>query len=230
MSSPDRISAKEIILGVVILVIVAAAMFFTLSIFKAEGAVTEVPISEAGGKDPNRVEISMKLLGMDAIKGDATARIEFAPKGNLVDPVEGTLLHPLKFYVNSANGKQEVEFAKGKRMPPVEVVINTYDGNVTDYPFDEHKAEVELYLTPGKSDEKKAADKPAAAEETADAKKDEAPEDVSITVDFVGSLPGYKIATQNSKESDPNYVLFNVDFDRSPTAVFFSIFSASLMW
>ncbi|HEX3100196.1 MAG TPA: DUF4436 family protein, partial [Pyrinomonadaceae bacterium] len=178
--------------------------------------------------------ISMKLLGMDAIKGDATARIEFTPKGSLVNAADSTLLHPLKFYINSANGKQEIDFPKGKRMTPVEAVINTYDGNVTDYPFDEHKAEVELYLTPGKEDEKKAAEKPPAAnhagEESADAKKDEAPEDISITVDFIGSLPGYKIAAQNSKDSDPNYVLFNVDFDRSPTAVFFSIFIATMMW
>ncbi len=230
MSSPDKISAKEIIIGVVLLVVVAIAMFFTLSIFKAEGAKTEVTISEAGGKDPNRVEISMKLLGLDAIKGDATARIEFTPKGSLVNADDGTLLHPLKFYINSANGKQEIDFPKGKRMTPVEAVINTYDGNVTDYPFDDHKAEVELYLTPGKAEEKKAADKPAAADETADAKKDQAPEDISIVVDFEGSLPGYKITTQNSKESDPNYVLFDVNFARSPTAVFFSIFIAALMW
>ena len=234
MSLTDKISAKEIILGVILLVVVAIAMFFTLSNFKAEGAQTDLVISEAGAKNPNHVGVSMKLLGLDAIKGDATARLEFTPKGNLVNE-ENTLTHPLKFFINSANGKQEIEFSKGKRMTPVEAVINTYDGNVSDYPFDEHKAEVEIYLTPGKSDEKKADEKPVAAdragEEPAGAKKEEAaPEDIPIVVDFFGSLPGYKITAKNTKESDENYVLFDVNFDRSPTAVFFSIFIAAMMW
>jgi len=236
MSLTDKISAKEIILGVVLLVVVGVAMYITLSNFKAEGAQTDFVISEAGGKDPNHVGVSMKLLGIDAIKGDATARVEFMPKGNLVNEEDSTLTHSLKFYINSANGKQEIDFPKGKRMTPVEVVIDTYDGNVSDYPFDEHKAEVEIYLTPGKTDEKKPAEKPAPAnhtgDEPADAKKEEAdaPEDIPILLDFYGSLPGYKITAENTKDSDANYVLFNVNFDRSTTAVFFSVFIAAMMW
>ncbi len=33
---------------------------------------------------------------------------------------DGTLNQDLKLFVNSANGKQETDFAKGKRMTPVE--------------------------------------------------------------------------------------------------------------
>ena len=231
MSLNDKISGKEIIIGVAILTIVAIGMYVTLGFFKAEGAKTSAVISDKGSKNPNRVEASMTLLGLDAVKGDATARIEFAPKGNLFNEDDNTLKQNIRFYINSANGKQEIDFAKGKRMTPVEAVINTYDGNVSDYPFDTHKAEVELYLAPGKEDPKKAAEKPASGEEPANAKKEDAePEDIPITVDFYGSLPGYKITTQVSKETDENYALFDLNFERSSTAIFFSIFIAVVMW
>ena len=231
MSLNDKISGKEIIIGVAILTIIAIGMYVTLGFFKAEGAKTSAVISDKGSKNPNRVEASMTLLGLDAVKGDATARIEFAPKGNLFNEDDNTLKQNLRFYINSANGKQEIDFAKGKRMTPVEAVINTYDGNVSDYPFDTHKAEVELYLAPGKEDPKKAPEKPASGEEPANAKKEDAePEDIPITVDFYGSLPGYKITTQVSKETDENYALFDLNFERSSTAIFFSIFIAVVMW
>ena len=233
MSLTDKISGKEIIIGIAILIVVAIGMYVTLGFFKAEGAKTSAVISDKGSKSANRVEASVTLLGLDAVKGDASARIEFTPKGNLFNEEDNTLKHPIRFFINSANGKQEIDFAKGKRMTPVEAVINIYDGNVSDYPFDHHKAEVELYLTPGKEDPKKAAEKPpaAAGEEPDNAKKEDAePEDIPITVDFFGSLPGYKITTSVSKETDENYALFDLNFERSSTAVFFSMFIAVMMW
>ena len=232
MSVTDKISGKEIGIGVGILIVVMIGMYVTLGFFKAEGAKASAVISDKGSKFPNRVDATMTLLSFDAVKGDASARIEFSPKGELFNEEDNTLKKNIKFFINSANGKQEIDFPKGKRMTPVEAVINTYDGNVTDYPFDQHKAEVELYLTPGKEDPKKAAEKPAAStEEGAEPKKEEAEiEDVPIVVDFIGSLPGYKIATVTSKETDENYVLFDLDFERSSTAQFFSLFIVVMMW
>ena len=229
MSLTDNISGKEIGIGVVILIVVAIGMYVTLGYFKAEGAKTRAVISDKGSKSPNRVEALITLLGLDAVKGDASARIEFSPEGSLLNEEENTLKQSIKFFINSANGKQEIDFPKGKRMTPVEAVINIYDGNVSDYPFDHHKAEVELYLSPGKEEPMKAADH--AGEESTDAKKEEAAlEDVPIVVDFYGSLPGYKVTTQVSKETDENYVFFDLNFERSSTAVFFSMFIAVMMW
>ena len=231
MSLTDKISGKEIGIGVAILIVVGIGMYVTLGFFKAEGAKTSAVISDKGSKSPNRVEASITLLGFDAVKGDASARIEFSPEGSLLNEEDNTLKQSIKFFINSANGKQEIDFSKGKRMPPVEAIINTYDGNVTDYPFDQHKAEVELYLSPGKEDPKKAAEKPAAGDEPADTKREDAAlEDVPIVVDFHGSLPGYKITTQVSKGTDENYVLFDLNFERSSTAVFFSMFIVVMMW
>ncbi len=236
MSLTDKISGKEIGIGIGILIVVAIGMYVTLGFFRAEGVKSGAVISDKGTKNPNHVVASITLLGLDAVKGDASARIEFAPKGNLLNDEDNTLKKTIRFFINSANGKQEIDFTKGKRMTPVETVINTYDGNVSDYPFDHHKAEVELYLTPGKEDPKKAAEKPAAAnpaaEEPANAKKEEdaEPEDIPLVVDFYGSLPGYRITTEVSKETDENYALFDVNFERSSTGIFFSMFIAVMMW
>ncbi len=233
MSDTDKISAKEIIIAVVILVLVGIAMYLTLGVFKAEGVQKAVVISDKGTAKTNFVDINVQLLAFDPIKGDASARITFVPQGSL-EGEDGTLTQDIKFFVNSANGKQEIDFNKGKRMTPVEAVIPIYEGNAADYPFDEHKAQVELYLTPGKPAEKKPEAKPAVYEgdpEAAAPKKEEdALEDIPINVDWFGSLPGYTIKAANSKDSDENYVLFDVGIDRSNVTVFFSIFVTALMW
>src|SRR5439155_20693739 len=78
--------------------------------------------------------------------------------------------------VNSATGKQELDLPKGKRMNPTEVVVNMFDGLVTDYPFDKHSAYLEIYFMPGKEGAKEktpeTAPKPA---EPAPTPKPEAP-------------------------------------------------------
>ncbi len=232
MSATDKISAKEIIIAIVVLAVVGAAMFFTIKTFNSEGIQQSITISDKGSPSKNFVGINVQLLSFDPIKGDATARVSFTPEGSLAGE-DGAVKQDLKFFINSANGKQEIDYAKGKRMTPVEAVIPIYEGNAAAYPFDKHKAQVELYLTPGKPAEKKEADKPApqpAGEEAAPKKEEAALEDIPIDVDWFGSLPGYTITAANSKESDENYVLFEVGLERSNIAVFFSIFVSVLMW
>lgn len=252
MSISEKISVKEIIATVVLLAVFAAAMWFTLGVYRKEGEKRSADISDQGEKDPNHIQAFVKILTIDPVKGDITARIEFEPEGNFAD-AGGNMARPVKFYVNSANGKQETEFQKGKRMTPVEVVINMYDGNVSDYPFDVHKAFFELYFEPSKP--KPATDKPATetvatpapkpvtedaeTEKPADAKPtpaapteadDDEEDEISLGVDFYGSIPGYQIIAAKGKESDDSYVTIDVELARSGTVKFFSIFVAVLMW
>jgi hypothetical protein len=69
--------------------------------------------------------------------------------------------------------------------------------------------------TPANKDAKDAAD---------------ADDDVSIAVDFYGSIPGMKIAAAKSKESTDDYVGIDMTISRSSTVIFFSMFIAFLMW
>lgn len=267
MSATDKLTTKEMIFGVGLIVVFALAMLLVLNSYRNEGEKRSAVISEEGEKDPNHIEIFVKLLAVDPVKGDATARLEFVPHGTFAKE-DGTLTQNLKFYINSATGKQEHDFQKGKRMNPVEAVISMYDGLVTDYPFDRHSGFLELYFTPTAAtptsqttgapgsaappaERADAAPTPSpvattsatdssatgaeGAKPAAESKKPEesaaaSEEDVSIAVDFYGSIAGYKIEAAKSAESDDSYVGIEMKIARSSTVVFFSVFVMVLMW
>jgi len=68
MSTPDKISAKEIIVSFVVLAFFVAAMIFTLSYFAKESEQKKNIISDAGDKSPTHVAADIKLLSIDPIK------------------------------------------------------------------------------------------------------------------------------------------------------------------
>jgi len=267
MPVTDKLTTKEIVFGVGLIVIFALAMLLVLNSYRNEGETRSAVISEEGEKDPNHIETFVKLLAVDPVKGDATARLEFVPHGTFAKE-DGTLTQNLRLYVNSATGKQEHDFQKGKRMNPVEAVINMYDGLVTDYPFDKHSGFLELYFTPpamtttsqtqgatgsAATPAERTATPPTPSTEAApsptessttsgegakpvdESKKPEnstatSEEDVSIAVDFYGSIAGYKIEAAKSSESDDAYVGIDMKIARSSTVIFFSVFVMMLMW
>ena len=103
----DKISAKEIVVGVIVLAIVGGMMWYTLGLFQAESGAKVIDISQAGDDAASHIETHVKLTSIDPIKGDAAARLEFAPSDNLLGE-DGTLKQDLKLYVNSANGKHAI--------------------------------------------------------------------------------------------------------------------------
>lgn len=231
----DKISAKEVIVGVIVLAIVGAAMFYTLSVFNAESGQKVIDISQQGDKEASHIDTHVKLMSIDPIKGDASARFEFEPSENLLAE-DGTLKQELKLYVNSANGKQEIDFAKGKLMTPVEAVFNMHEGQATQYPFDKYVADINIYITKGKVDEKKPATAPAPKEPadgenaTEPAKTEDNDLELAISVDFLGSIPGYKIEAANAKYSEIDFVGIETKIERSGTVVFVSMFVSLLTW
>src|SRR5882724_9752760 len=113
--SPDRISAKEIIAAIIVFVLIGIGMFVTLGIFGKESEPKEVVVSDAGAKAADNLEIFVKLLTIDPIKGDTTARLEFVPHGKLASEGE-VLTQDLKLFIPSANGKTEIDLKKGKQI------------------------------------------------------------------------------------------------------------------
>ena len=247
---------KDIIVAIGVLVVFAIALVVVLNIYASESGKSSAAISDLGEKDPNHIEVDVKLVSIDPNKGDLTARLEYVPKGHFGKDGGPTLERDLKLFVNSATGKQELDFQKGQRMNPTEVVINMYDGLVTDYPFDHHQAFLELYFLranreAGKDKEKPieaGAAKPAetaatptreGAEPTekkdeAEAKKTDvaaaAEDDVPIGVDFLGSIHGFRIDAAKSHESTDDYVGIEMTISRASTVKFFAIFIILMMW
>jgi hypothetical protein len=246
----EKLKTKEIIIAVGVLVVFAVALVLVLNAYKSEGAQRSAVVSDLGDKDPNHIEVDVKLVTIDPNKGDVTARLEFVPRGHFTTDNGHTLARDLKLFVNSATGKQEHDFQKGKRMNPTEVVINMYDGLVTDYPFDRHSAFLELYFLeatkePGKDKPAVAAAKPAEAGPTptmevppgeeqkkpeAEKKTEDADEEIAIGVDFFGSIPGFKIEAARAKESTEDYVGIDMNISRASTTMFFSLFVMLMMW
>ena len=264
MPITKRLTTRDMIVGVGLIVVFAIAMWLVLNSYQNEGEKRSAEISSEGEKDPNHIETFVKLLTVDPVKGDATARIEFIPHGTFAKE-DGTLARNVKLYTNSATGKQEHDFQKGKRMNPVEAVVNMYDGLVTDYPFDHHSAFLELYFvapeaaagqtqSPAGGSTAEPKDTPAAApsdtppapaaspataedraQPTPTPKKEEngaaaSEEEISIAVDFYGSIAGYRIEAAKSEDSDDDYVGIDMKIARSSTVVFFSVFVMILMW
>jgi hypothetical protein len=254
MAISAKVSPRDIIVGIALIAVFVIAMVVVLRVYRSEGEKSSAAISDAGEKDPNHIEAFVKILAIDPIKGDVSVRVEFTPNGDLANP-EGQLTRNVKLYVNSATGKQEHEFAKGKRMNPVEAVVSMYDGVTTDYPFDHHQAFFELYFTsPPEKKPAAPAEGPKPAEGSAETAATPAPaadgttpaatpakeddeddndpsgEDVSVAVDFYGSLPGYRIEATKTAESDDDYVGIDMKISRSSTVVFFSGFVMFLMW
>ncbi len=228
---------RDIAVGILLFIVLTVAMVLVLYSYRQEGVKRSAVISEEGEKDPNHIEAFVKVLTIDPVKGDVTTRIEFIPHGTFAKE-DGTLTENVKLDINSATGKQEHSFEKGKRMNPIEAVLSMYDGLVTDYPFDRHNAFLEMYFTtkPEKKAEKPkptegtegSADKPA--EEKPDEEAQPMEEEIPLAVDFFGSIAGYKIEAAKTKESDDAYVGIEMKISRSSTVYFFSGFVMLLMW
>jgi hypothetical protein len=234
MADSDKLSAKEIIAAVLVVILVAVGIFVSVGVYTEESKPLDVALSDLGAKFDDRVEINMRIVSVDPIKGDANVRLELIPHGKVLDE-NGGLAADLKLHVPSANGKSEVEFKKGKNLTPVEAVFNLY-GNASDYPFDEHAADFYLWLEKPLP-EKKAEPKPAPAAEDDEEKKPEPAavdesdlNEVPLDVSFFGNIPGYKITAERSKSSDEGFVEGMIKVDRSNTVVLFSILIGVLMW
>jgi len=78
-------SKKPLIVGLVLLLIFAAAYIFVLTKYKSEGenraAFLEADTQKAG---ENRIDVSGRIVTADVLKGDVVVRLEFSPKGSFL--------------------------------------------------------------------------------------------------------------------------------------------------
>lgn len=226
METEKQSRTKTLIAVVCFLIIFGVAYALVLRGYRTEGEKRSALIEETNEKDPNRVEVFVKLVSVDFNKGDLLTRIEFTPHGNLTNDNGKTINRELKFFVNGANGKREYDFPKGKRMNPIEVVVELYDGQLSDYPFDKHHADLDMLLD--------VVSKPKAATSHAgdESKPEENEEenDIPLSVNFSGSLHGLAIKAEKDANEEPGSASIDIDLERAPTVKFFSFFIMVAMW
>jgi hypothetical protein len=213
MVEPTK-SKKPLLIAVVLLLIFAGAYVFVLTKYKSEGenraAFLEADTQKAG---ENRIDVSGRIVTTDVLKGDVVVRLEFTPKGSFASADGATLARDLELYVASATGKNVHEFKKGKRMTPVEAVVEIYEGEPMDYPFDTHAAELAFFFAPG-----------AKAGESA------GNDSIPMAVELRGSVAGLRLDTEYAKENAPDHAVIDISIQRATTAVFFSVFIMIAMW
>ena len=197
----------EIIIGILVLVLFGFLYYATYQAYYNE-TYSRLAVIEAQKPDTeNYVEDTAKIISVDPIKGEMQVRVAFEPMGELAK--NNQLTDELNLYVNSATGGVNRIFPKGKDMSPIDVTLNM-EGIVTDYPFDSHEANLELFLT-----------KPI---------KDADPEDVPIALNFSGSVAGLRIDAELNKESAGNYALVDINVHRSQTTMVVTIAAMGLLW
>ncbi len=217
-----------------------ASLMLVGLVLAANAQDLEKEIKDFQTKYPTSIDVRGKILNLDPIKGDMTVRLEFFPSDDLMKD-DGTLAKTIKFDTDSANGKSEVVFEKGKRMNPTEVVLgmygekkegSTYVSVVEDYPYDSHRTDLYLYFL-SKPDKKKDAPKPA--EGDAEVKKEDdsaedGEEEIPHLLTFAPSSPGYTLIAAKNKDNDEGYTSLNIAVSRSTTVKLFSTFIMVLMW
>lgn len=237
MSEPQAQTASgRNMIGIVIVSVAAVLLIIAYVIvlkgFSHEGDKRSAYISDKASAGPDNIEVNVAVATVDPVKGDLTARITFEPHGTMAKD-ELTPAEDLTLIVNSATGKAEYKFEKGKRMNPVDVTVSL-EGQANDYPFDAHDAELTLLLTtPVKT---KPAESHAATDEESGAAKPptqtsmfDTNEPVPMAVEFTGSIPGFKLDAEKDKESEVGLTIIEINISRASTVIFFSVFGMALM-
>ena len=212
MEEPKK-SKKGLVIGIVLLLVFAAAYAFVLSAYKAEGENRAAELAPNDKISNDRIDTSARIVNADVLKGDISVRLNFTPHGSLLSADGVTLSRDLLLDVSSATGKHAYEFKKGKRMDPVEAIVEIFDGEPMEYPFDKHEAELSFYFEPA-----------GAASAT------EADNSIPVAIQMYGSVSGLRIDAEYAKEHTDNHVVVDLSLSRAPTAVFFSVFIMAAMW
>ncbi len=212
------INRKNLIFIVIGLIIFLAAFIYSYNIYKTEGEKRSVFIEKIPEGKADFLEIMAYIVSIDPLKGDMTVRLDFRPIGSLADG-KGAPTIDIELFVNSLTGKQEHIFSKGKTINPIDVTLNLYDGLVTDYPYDSHKADLIIVTT---SKQKQFITELNILEEN------EIP--IDNTINFSGSMTGYQIDAELQNENPDNTSELYIDISRADSIKFFSILVMIIMW
>jgi hypothetical protein len=128
---------------VAILVIFAVVYVLVVRFYNAEGG-----IAINGGMDETfnaDLVVNIEPLSVDAVGDSATLRLTFtSPSGSLLDE-DGRLTRGVRVSISTSDGPDEFVFPSGTVFGRADVEIGM-DGQVANYPFDEHDALVGIYI------------------------------------------------------------------------------------
>jgi Domain of unknown function (DUF4436) len=165
-----------------------------------------------GSDRGDRLEVQAAIQTVDPIKGEMSVRLDFTAHGNSLLNQDGTLLQEINILINSTT-KNEVVFKRGQRLSAVEITTSLYDGQYTNYPFDRHRADLEVS---------------AWINGTADDRLEYLP----LQLELASTVYGFRLQANQDPESqaDKGYLAVQLGIARAATTTVWALFVMFLLW
>lgn len=175
---------------------------------------TQNPIADSVTVDENRfaegyIEVHVRPRFVDLEQEYVTVGLEFVPHGRF-DGGDGLLSMPVEVIVSSV-AHDDLHFQPGRRMFPIEVNLDFYEGEVGNYPFDEHRALLEVLVVEQTNVEGVWRSLPT-------------------QIAFEGDHHSYHFTDLPLPPSEHGYLGFDIHLKRSPLVIGTAIFLIVTIW
>lgn len=208
MPEPASRNLKPVLIAGALLLALAATVAIVAINFHAEGD-RSVTNYAAGDVKAGHLAIDARVVTVDPVKGEMVVRLQFAPQGDLLSGDGFSPTKDLILNTSGAAGKSVINFKKGERMNPSDIILDTV-GPIADYPFDEHDADLILILH-------------------APSSKGDA-ENIPFNLVYSGNVEGYRIEEFDEAAPSPGFLALDVHVSRSSSARLFAVFIMVLEW
>jgi uncharacterized protein DUF4436 len=196
------------IVFLVIVICVLAVTFVNRTFVREEAAQKmEVAKEQAERFGEGYLEVNAEVIRVDPIAGRMILELNFIPHGRL-DAGGGVLTSSLEVDISDVNG-DPITFMAGRLMSAHEATVDLHEGEAEDYPFDRHKALVEILVL----------EKSGETWNTAPAQ-----------LDFTGNYHGLAFHHTVLPADANGYIGFDVRLERSPLVRGTAIFCMAVMW
>lgn len=215
MQIVKHINLKKILILICSITLTLASI---LSIYSRSAIAQEPynPSPDSAAASTGLVEVKMTAIGVDPVKNEVEARLEFELKGiykkGPTYPAQDLLMT-----VNGANIEDsEITFKEGKPMIVPAIKFNLVEGRSNNYPFDRHIARVAISIDPLPSIGKKFAPFEL--------------NPVPLVFKFDADVPGFDISYKPMAENSSIFIYIDVCTSRSVPVKFFAIVIIVIMW
>ncbi len=192
----------------VIVICVISVTFVNQTFVREETALKlDIAKEQAERFGAGYLEINAEVIRVDPVAGRMILELSFIPHGRL-DAGGGVLASPLEVDISDING-DPISFMAGRLMSAREAVIDLHEGEAEDYPFDRHKALVEILVLE---------------------KSGESWNVVPAQLDFAGNYHGLAFHDTVLPANANGYIGFDIRLERSPLVRGTAIFCMAVMW
>ncbi len=212
VGKPGGTSRRTALIIGVVLVVLVIAYVFSLIGFESELSNRKTTNGSDKSAIANRVDVLATVLTVDPIKSMLTVRLDFKPNGAYLAANGRDINKDMVLRVNSTTGAQERPFAKGKQMLGTEVSLDLNEGDVANYPFEAYQSGLVIELV-----------------EKVDAAATTQEPPVPFSIQFLGSVHGYKFESSVAPQTEEGYNELAITTARSAATVTFAIVVMTIM-